>query len=1462
MSGTSRTRWASTITTRGRTDSAADSARPSWAGSAAGDSGRVDEVRRRNAAEAVMTRLKTTGRAGASAGERGYMDDSDGDDSTSVSRPTSRRRGRSRGVSARSRAGSVYYGEVDELDAMSQAVVGKSSVTRERQHEARALQRATSSMHIGKAILGDHASARIVTLENHEGFVNVGGARARVFYVAEGDHAEYMRSLMPSVWEGDPPALPKALQSVKVQIIRGADYDAGALVGGDASVSFMATQLFANSRHEGLILRKLRPRDRPTDKLGSKLILPMRNAPPIVHFRMKKLRNQAWLPRQMVNRLIRADQAGQLVDPPEYPVMVPMLLPAEESIFEAVSEEVDYYNRHVKPPHDPPMSLYSGETVQRTCAAISIQAFARGVLARRSVKPSLVTRYIEMVAARAIQRAWRAYDITQRIVLMRHLNQCVKLAGDASALFLTTQMRDRLTKILEQAPPPRVPEQTVGYGISVHGEAMIVVDDLEKSLQERISISKWLNAGVRYIDVADQLHHGVTEARSSSDLGALLLDGCELEDVQFASGISAHQLGKGRPETRIQFANSIEAKRRAVMVALMTWDPRTRTSVTLAAIPPSRLKLMGVMMTWAHGQRAPQPSTVTGALGAEDSYQDSEYMWFEATDEVRARMAWEEEVARIDDFVKAHFPNSELGVFIRQLLIQASRTRPRTPTLEDRFHATLPGYKLRMGRKGMAKPLGKRMDLADAVARLESLGLDATHYLGGSLQTLAQEPIRKGVTWVEALTRARANVASPPWRGVVNVSPHTGMRGSAQSFVELGSDQPGTGAEVTTADRVSAFRKSMASQGAVSSAVHAELPPPDPMDLMSDMGGDTEPSGMHAGLSVASQRSGAASPSVPRSRGASPSGPPSGLVAAPGEPRTTGASELTAERSPKQRRKTVAFKAPESDPPAFLDYAPPSEVDAQRASLIREDVLEYPVHALGEKSQANMTMLSAQATLMRPDDPAQVGGDPWFLKQMQGEALRIQKRIWSHSLSALLVAQLADRSMRAAAVRNRLPAWPRMTDVTMLKYTGGDSRPVMKPSETAAIVRTVAKAEAQKNVQVVEKERTRRKKAFTEIKHTRERTARQRRDQRTVRADAAADAIDKRGQQVLGAKQARAVIVQSGRDRAQYARHARSVTNAFATTLGAFSRQVSRAHTTELQRASAVAAKERTSTLRERARERREVVREYMRAAQEELRAEAAMEKMKVEEKAARARDAAAAEVRAVVDVRRQDGWRRGATSDGRRGGEPGFGWATKRQPYGVTLIGGLEERGEFSSWAGESRTRYDIALSRPASSRVDGGGEFPSVLRIHGPGVSGGSTGDVGKTGQGEVFVPVLATELNGPSAGDGGEGKGAAPLFGAWGGRQSSARAASPLGRMSSAGWRRQADAHKERVTSGRVASGNGADSAGGGVLAGLLSVESRSSAVDVPPAALEAAVADIVPAAAGADVAPAGVEAAQGE
>ena len=274
----------------------------------------------------------------------------------------------------------------------------------------------------------------------------------------------------------------------------------------------------------------------------------------------------------------------------DYPLMIPIVVPSDPDLLNSVADGVGATNED----NEMQMSPYLPETIARAAAAVSIQSAFRSYLARKSLRPSIAEMVLMRRAAVCVQRYYAQHTRKLRIVMYKQLKEMLHaIGGKTCELEVSSEAMGRLVGFMQNGPSAIFTEQRYMYAFDPYeniftcrlppglpSSAARVDEALDRGLPRWIGVAV-PHAPVQAMADADP---DETETYDCSDIIPMLTSNVETVD---ALPREHEPTGDdGAPPARLmRFESNEEARRRAALIFVYTWDPHLRRGVQLLPAP-------------------------------------------------------------------------------------------------------------------------------------------------------------------------------------------------------------------------------------------------------------------------------------------------------------------------------------------------------------------------------------------------------------------------------------------------------------------------------------------------------------------------------------------------------------------------------------------------------------------------------------------------------------------------------------------------------------------------------------------------------------------------------------------------------------------------------------------------------------------------------------------------------------
>jgi len=294
---------------------------------------------------------------------------------------------------------------------------------------------------------------------------------------------------------------------------------------------------------------------------------------------------------------IRTNAGNKLLS--DYPLMLPILLPNDKQVLEAVADGVGAANED----KSLQMVPYLPDTLARAAAATSIQSAYRAYRCRVCMTPSLGEMVLGRRAAVCVQRYYANHTRKLRILMYSQAKAMLRVIGRTTReLEVTGAATKRLIQFMQEGPHQLFHEQQYMYGIDPYDQAFTCrLPAGRASAAARVDgaldrgLPKWIGTMVPHapVETMADLDPDDVETFECGDIIPMLTSGVETVDApppetetdrapcRSKPGNDNDDGGDGSPARLLQFATNDEARRRAALIFLFTWDPHARTGVTL-----------------------------------------------------------------------------------------------------------------------------------------------------------------------------------------------------------------------------------------------------------------------------------------------------------------------------------------------------------------------------------------------------------------------------------------------------------------------------------------------------------------------------------------------------------------------------------------------------------------------------------------------------------------------------------------------------------------------------------------------------------------------------------------------------------------------------------------------------------------------------------------------------------------
>eukprot|EP00742_Colponemidia_sp_Colp-10_P007263 GILJ01007807.1.p1 GENE.GILJ01007807.1~~GILJ01007807.1.p1 ORF type:complete len:1227 (-),score=171.45 GILJ01007807.1:179-3859(-) len=252
------------------------------------------------------------------------------------------------------------------------------------------------------------------------------------------------------------------------------------------------------------------------------------------------------------------------------------------------------YNKDALDYGQQPIMILYEIYAKRAAATVSIQSAWRAYLTRKKLRPTIAERVVVWRAVICVQRWWRWRKLTIRTMLLAELNMYLRSISDPE-LYIEQKSYIHLNGIEGTSRRKFIQEQTLRYTFSPDKCVLALRDSWFR--RPETPFPRWLQTSC--VTVTEE--QGYAEM---DDLNQLIHADCQTELVSYSSlwpeiaatlgedgnrPITAWQIELGQTEQdlkflRLRFSSLDEARKRAAILFLRTWDLRTRTYVPLVSL--------------------------------------------------------------------------------------------------------------------------------------------------------------------------------------------------------------------------------------------------------------------------------------------------------------------------------------------------------------------------------------------------------------------------------------------------------------------------------------------------------------------------------------------------------------------------------------------------------------------------------------------------------------------------------------------------------------------------------------------------------------------------------------------------------------------------------------------------------------------------------------------------------------
>lgn len=267
----------------------------------------------------------------------------------------------------------------------------------------------------------------------------------------------------------------------------------------------------------------------------------------------------------------------------EYPMMVPVLLPSAEKVLNSVADGVGAANEENKLQ----MLPYLSQTLARVAAAVSIQSTFRAYLCRKRMRPSIAERVLWTRAAVCVQRANANHTRKLRVFMYAQVKEMLNAIGRKTVeLEVTSDAMGKLVAYMQSGPRQIFTEQKYMYAFDPYENVYTCrLPAGFPSAGARVDaaldrgVPKWIGVNIPHapVEVMKDLDPDETETVDSHDLIPMLTANVETVDAPDED----EGPRSGPPARLMRFETNDEARRRAALIFIFTWDPHVRTGVRL-----------------------------------------------------------------------------------------------------------------------------------------------------------------------------------------------------------------------------------------------------------------------------------------------------------------------------------------------------------------------------------------------------------------------------------------------------------------------------------------------------------------------------------------------------------------------------------------------------------------------------------------------------------------------------------------------------------------------------------------------------------------------------------------------------------------------------------------------------------------------------------------------------------------
>ena len=268
----------------------------------------------------------------------------------------------------------------------------------------------------------------------------------------------------------------------------------------------------------------------------------------------------------------------------DYPLMIPILIPNQEAVLNSVADGVGAANEE----QNLQMTPYLSETIMRAAAAVSIQSAFRSYLCRKTLKPCIAELVLMRRAAVCVQRYYAQHTRKLRIVMYKQMKEMMSAIGTKTCeLEVSSEAMGRLIGFMQEGPYQVFTEQKYMYAFDPYdnvytcrlppglpSSAARVDEALDRGLPKWIGVSV-PHAPVQAMADADP---DETEAFDCVDIIPMLTTSVETVDAppEEPGEMKRSKPDDGPPARLMRFESNEEARRRAALIFLFTWDPHER----------------------------------------------------------------------------------------------------------------------------------------------------------------------------------------------------------------------------------------------------------------------------------------------------------------------------------------------------------------------------------------------------------------------------------------------------------------------------------------------------------------------------------------------------------------------------------------------------------------------------------------------------------------------------------------------------------------------------------------------------------------------------------------------------------------------------------------------------------------------------------------------------------------------